>query len=125
MSLTGCTQEVAEQTLRECNGDVIDAVDKLIKTPPTLGAPKKKSITETQQFFMKMRHDMEGMDRLHDTKLMKKDQHDYSSSQELSHTHDHLREEPSLDSHHTLQNQIEVPELEEQIQETVCPSQSE
>ena len=125
MQLTGCTQEDAEQTLRECNNDPVDAIDKLMKVPETIGAPKKKKISEDQKRFVEMRHHMESMDRLTDTKLMKKDQHDYSSSQVLSHTHDLLREEPSLDSHHTLQNQIVIPELEEQTLETVCQSQSE
>lgn len=120
MHLSGCTQEEAEQALRECKGDVIDAIDKLIKTPPTIGAPKKKELDETQKKFTEMRKVLDTMNIDIEEGFKKKDQHADSSSQALSHSHDHHQEALWSDSNHTRQNQIVIPELEEQKQETVC-----
>lgn len=125
MNLTGCTQEEAEKALRECNGDPVDAIDKLLNIPQSRGAPKKKELDETQKKFSEMRKNMEEMDRKNDAVLMKTDQHDCSSSQGSSHSRVHPQEQLSLNSHHTQQSQILIPELEEQTQGTACPSQSE
>ncbi len=125
MSLTGCTQEEAEKTLRECNNDTVEAVDRILNLPGSQWGPKRRRIDAEQEKFAEMRKNMEAMDRKTDTQLMKKDQPDCSSSLVSSHTPARLLEEPSSDSHHTQQNQIVIPELEEQKQETVCPSQSE
>ena len=120
MSLTGCTYEEAVAALRECNNDTVDAVDKILNLPESQWGPKRRKLDETQQKFAEMRKNMEAMDRLHDTPLMRKDQHDCSSSQESSHSLARPLEQPSSDSHHTQQSQIVVPELEEQKQETAC-----
>lgn len=125
MSLTGCTKEEAEKTLRECNNDTVDAVDKILNLPVSQWGPKRRKIDAEQERFTEMRKNMEAMDRKTDTQLMKKDQPDCSSSLEWSHTPARLLEEPSSHSPHTQQNQIVIPELEEQKQETACPSQSE
>jgi NACalpha-BTF3-like transcription factor len=125
MSLTGCTQEQAEKALRECNNDTVDAVDKILNIPPSKFIPKKKELDDTQKKFAEMRANMESMDRLNDTKLMKKDQPDCSSSPKLMRTLSLHQEELSSDLSHTQQSQIVIPELEEQKPETVCPSQSE
>ncbi len=132
MHLTGCTQEEAEQALRECNNDTVDAIDKIMKVPETLGAPKKKELDEAQKKFFEMRKTMEAMDRSVESgfisnkpSVTKTDQPDVLSYQETNYTH--ILHSPPLwsDSNHTQQNQINVPELEEQIQGTACLSQSE
>lgn len=120
MSLTGCTQEQAENALRECNNDPVEAVDKILNIPVSQWGPKRRKLDDTQQKFAEMRKNMEAMDRLHDTPLMKKDQPDCSSSPESSHSLARPLEQPWSDSHHTLQSQIVIPELEEQKQETAC-----
>ena len=120
MHLSGCTQEEAEQALRECNGDVVDAVDKLIKTPPTIGAPKKKELDETQKKFAEMRQVLDKMNNVIEDGFKKKDQRDCSSSQELSHNHDHRQEALWSDSHHIQQSQIPILGSEEQKQGTAC-----
>lgn len=125
MSLTGCTQEEAEKALHECGGNTVDAVDKILNIPPSKFVPKKKELDENQKKFAEMRANMESMDRLNDTKLMKKDQPDCSSSPKLKRTLSLHPEELLLDSTHTQQSQIVIPELEEQKPETACPSQSE
>lgn len=125
MHLSGCTQEEAEQALRECNGDVIDAIDKLIKTPPTIGAPKKKELDETQKKFAEMRKVLDTMNNVIEDGFKKKDQRDGSSSQALTRNHDPHQEALWSDSHHTPQNQILIPELEGQTQGTACQLPSE
>lgn len=126
MHLTGCTQEEAEQALRECNDDVVDAVDKIMKVPETLGAPKKKELDDTQKKFADMRKTMEAIDRSVEAGFStKKDPHDSPSCLETN--YNHTLHSPLLlsDSNHIQQNQITIPELEEQIQGTAYPSQSE
>jgi len=125
MSLTGCTQEEAEKALRECNNDKVQAVELILNIPDSQWGPKRRKLDDTQQRFAEIRKDMEAIDRVHETKLTKKGQPGYSSSLESSHTLAHPQEQPWSDSHHTQQNQIVIPELEEQKQETACPSQSE
>lgn len=121
MSLTGCTQEEAERVLRECNGDAVEAVDSILNIPPSKFTPKKKDLDETQRKFAEMRKTLDSMNAdIESGFLTKKDQHDCSSSPRLTRTLSLHQEEPSSDSHRTLQNQIEVPELEEQTPETVC-----
>lgn len=120
MHLSGCTQEEAEQALHECNGDVVDAIDKLIKTLPTVGAPKKKELDETQKKFTEMRKVLDKMNNVIEDGFKKKDQPGCSSSQESQHSLDHHQEALWSDSHHTPQNQILIPELEEQKQGTAC-----
>lgn len=121
MSLTGCTQEEAENALRECKGDTVEAVDRILNIPPSKFAPKKKELDETQRKFAEMRKTLETMNAdIEAGFLTKTDQRDYSSSPKLTRTLSLRQEEPSSDLHHTQQNQIEVPELEEQKQETAC-----
>lgn len=121
MNLTGCAQEEAERVLNECNGDAVEAVDRILNIPGSKWKPKQKKLDETQQKFAEIRKAMELMDRTTDAQLMKKDQPDYSSSQESPHSLARPLEEPWLDSNHTQQNQIVIPELEEQKPETACP----
>lgn len=121
MSLTGCTQEEAERVLRECNGDTVETVDRILNIPPSKFTPKKKELDETQRRFAEMRHVLDSMNADIETRLLtKKDQHDCSSSPKLTRTLSLHQEEPSSDSHHTQQNQIVIPELEEQTRETAC-----
>ncbi len=54
MQLVNCSEEDAKQAL-ERTGDVVDAVDSLLQVPVTLGAPKKKVITDEQAFFTTLR----------------------------------------------------------------------
>lgn len=126
MHLTGCTQEEAEQALRECNNDTIDAIDKIIKVPQCRGAPKKKELDETQQKFADMRKTMETIDRSVESGFIKKtDLHDSPSCQEMNYNHNLHSPLLLSDSNHTQQNQIVIPELGEQIQETACQLPSE
>ena len=120
MNLTGCTQEVAEKTLLECKNDTVEAVDRILNIPDSQWGPKRRKLDETQQKFANMRKEMEAMDRLTDTKLMKTSPPDCSSSQESSHSRVHPQEQLWSDSHHTQQNQITIPELTEQTRGTVC-----
>lgn len=120
ISLTGCTQEEAEKVLRECNGDTVEAVDRILNIPVSKFTPKKKELDETQRKFAEMRQTLDAMNAdIESGFLTKKDQRDCSSSPKLTRTHALRPVESLSDSHHTQQNQIEVPELEEQTPETV------
>ena len=132
MHLAGCTQEEAEQALRECNGEVIDAIDKIMKVPKSLGAPKKKELDETQKKFAEMRMVTSSLNKsIEDsfgTKqevVTKTDQHGSPSC--LEKNYNHIPHSPPLwsDSHHIQQSQIPSLESTEQKQETACPSLSE
>lgn len=54
MKLAFCSEEDARDALSKTH-DVIDAVDMLLNIPPTRGAPKQKTMDETQLFFAKLR----------------------------------------------------------------------
>ncbi len=125
MNLTGCTQEEAEQALRECNNDPVDAVDKLLKVPESQWNPKRRKLDETQTKFAEMRTVLETMNTSIEAGFKNSNQHDGSSSRESLHSLARPLEELSSDSLHTPQNQITIPELKEQTQETACPSRSE
>ena len=127
MSLTGCTQEEAERALCETNNDTVEAVDRILNIPQSKWAPKPKQLDETQKKFTEMRKVLESSENSiqagfggKSDKVTKTGQRDCSSSQELSHSPCRPLEELSSDSHHTQQNQIAIPELEEQTQETAC-----
>ena len=119
MSLANCTREEAERMLRECNNDPVEAVDRLIETPKTLGAPKKKQVSDEQKWFSEIRKTMENIDNNIEKGLKKKDQLDDSSCLEQCYTHTLHSQQPLSGSIHTLQNQITIPELKEQTQGTV------
>lgn len=114
MHLTGCTQEEAEQALRDCKNDVIDAIDKIMKVPQTLGAPKRKELDETQKQFAEMRKVTESLNKSIESglnnKSTKTDQHGSPSYQEKS--YNHIPHSPPLwsDSNHIQQSQL--PSLE-------------
>lgn len=122
MNLTGCTQEEAERVLSETNNDTVEAVDRILNIPQSKWAPKPKQLDETQKKFTEMRKILESSENSIQAGFCSKktDQRDCSSSQELSHSPCRPLEELSSDSRHTQQNQIAIPELEEQIQETAC-----
>ena len=118
MKLAFCTEEEARQALAKTN-DVIDAIDLLLVVPPTLGAPKQKVLSTEQEYFKKIRVEMEASDRKQDTMLMKSGQPE-SSSQELSHTLVHSQEGMSLHFENIQNSHLPTLEEEEQKQETVC-----
>ena len=120
MSLTGCTQEEAERALSETNNDTVEAVDRILNIPQSKWAHKPRQLDETQKKFTEMRKILESSENSIQAGFTKTDQRDCSSSQELSHSPCRPLEELSSDSHHTQQNQITIPELEEQTQETAC-----
>ena len=119
MKLAFCSEDDARMALSKTH-DVIDAVDMLLCVPVTRGAPKAKVVSPEQEEFMKMRANMESMDRII-TKLNQSD----SSSQELPHNPSHDQEEMTLRSDCIQHSQIPVQGEEEQKPETVCLSQSE
>jgi hypothetical protein len=122
MSLTGCTQEEAERALCETNNDTVEAVDRILNIPQSKWAPKTKHLDETQKKFTEMRKVLESSENSIQAGFgaKKTDQRDCSSSLESSHSPCRPLEEPLSDSHRTQQNQITIPELEEQKQETAC-----
>ena len=105
MNLTGCTEEEAKHVLRECDNDVIEAVDRLWKNPVVDWTIKKKERTDEQKRFDEMRKTMETIDRNVEAGLMKKDQPDFPSCRASNYTHTPHSQQPSSDSNHTLQNQ--------------------
>ena len=114
MKLAFCTEEEARLALSKTN-DVIEAVDMLLVVPVTRGAPKPKVISPEQEEFIKMRKNMELLDK----NITKKDQSDSSFLMSM-----HIpvldQEEMSLRSDCIQSSQIPVQEEEEQKQETVC-----
>ena len=123
MKLAFCSEEDARAAFLKTK-DVVEAVDMILVTPPTRGAPKKVVVSEEQQKFTLLRKDMEKIDRACDVYFMKSNQPD-SSFQELSHSLFPLPEEMSLHSDCTQKSRL--PTLEEvgQRPETVYLSQSE
>lgn len=118
MMLSSCSEEEARQALSKTD-NVIDAVDMIMCTPITLGAPKQKTMTEEQITFAKIRENMEAIDRSVQNNLTKSNQSG-SSSQELPRNHALVQEEMTLHSDCTQSSQIPTQVEEEQKPETVC-----
>ena len=55
MSLAMCTRDEAIDALKLTNFDIISAVDHLMIVPKQIGAPKQKSMDETQTLFKEIR----------------------------------------------------------------------
>jgi len=113
MKMAFCTEEEARRVLNE-TGDVIDAVCKIMDTPPIL-PPKKNELNEEQLKFKEMRTNMERIDRIHDHNLTRINQPE-PSCQDLTDT-------PAPTSQHSeniQSNHLLTQELEVEIPETVC-----
>ena len=124
MNLAFCTEDEAKDALQKTCGDIVDAIDMLLKVPPTAGAPKKKELDEVQTFFAKMRVTTETLNESIEESMKKSKmsgQHDSSVSVDL----------PVLHEETALQNSCSQicpppsPELTVQTQEIACQSQSE
>ena len=116
MMLVSCSEKDARQALSE-TGDVVDAADMLMSVPVTRGAPKQKSLSEEQVAFTEIRKNMEAIDKLVQTNLVKSNQPG-SSCQELTDTH--VQEEMILSSDCIQSSHLPTREEEEQKQETAC-----
>lgn len=124
MNLAFCTEDEAKEALQKTHGDIVDAIDMLLKVPPTTGAPKKKELDEVQTFFAKMRMTTETLNDSIEQGMKKSkmsDQHDSSVSVDLPTLHEETVPQNSC----SQECPPPFPELEAQIQETVCQSQSE
>lgn len=104
MNLASCSEEVAKQSLLETNS-IVDAVCKIMEIPPV----SQRKLTPEQEFFKKMRLDMEAMDKDITKKISQRDE---PCRSQVS-----LQDGTSIVSENTLKNQIEVPVLEEQNRE--------
>lgn len=124
MNLAFCNEDEAKDALQKTHGDIVDAIDLLLKVPPTAGAPKKKELDEVQQFFAKMRVTTEEINKSIQEGLEKSKtsgQHDASVSVDLPTLH----EETAQQSSYSQECPPPSPELEVQTRETACQSQSE
>lgn len=119
MNLSCCSREEAMIALHETDGDVVEAVSQLVKTPSTLGAPKPKERTPQQKQFDEMRKQM--------NKLTVSIESGFTSNPRdcavLNETQDH-HEETVQQSNCSQVCPPSSPQLEAQTPETVCPSQS-
>lgn len=126
MNLAFCTEEEARTALHETDGDIVEAIDILLKVPPTLAAPKQKEMDDVQKFFKKMREDTQRMnDEIEESIKLK---NLTSSSQPAASVSVDL---PCLPEGTAPQNNCSpecLPPSREsavQTQETACPSLSE
>jgi len=53
--MAGCSEEEAKNALNKADGNVLEAIDSLVVVPPTVGAPKRATISDEQEFFTKLR----------------------------------------------------------------------
>jgi hypothetical protein len=118
MDLANCSNEIAKDAFAK-TGNIVDAVDMIIITPPSRGAPKIKIITESQRESIIRREVMEGIDRSIVNNIKSSNQPD-SSSPELQHTLVLDQEELMLRSDCIQNSLIPVQEEVEQTQETAC-----
>lgn len=126
MNLAFCTEEEARVALHETDGDVVDAIDILLKVPQTLAAPKQKKMDDIQQFFTKLRHDTQKMnDEIEESlkikNLTSSNQRDSLQSVDLPSLH----EETVQQSNYSQECQLPSLESAVQKQETAYPSLSE
>jgi len=123
MKLAFCSEEEARAAFLKTN-DIVEAIDMILVTPPTRGAPKKVVASEEQKQFTIVRKEMEKIDRACDVYLMRSNQPE-SSFQELPHTLSHPPEEMLLRSDCIQKSHLVTLEEVEQTQETACLSLSE
>ena len=126
MNLAFCSEEEARIALHETDGDIIDAIDMLLKVEPSIAAPKQKKMDDIQQFFTKLRHDTQKMnDEIEESlkikNLTSSGQRDSLQSVDLPSLH----EETVQQSNCSQECQLPSQELTVQKQETAYPSLSE
>ena len=124
MNLAFCTEEEAKEALQKTCGDIVDAIDLLLKVPSTAGAPKKRELDEVQTFFAKMRVTSEEINKSIQEgieKSKKSGQHESSVSVDLP----VLREEMAPQSSCSQVCPPPSPELKAQTREIACQSQFE
>lgn len=121
MSLACCERDEAIDLLNKSGNDVLEALSMKMDIPKGRDAPKPRQLSEIQQFFKETGEEM--------TKLTDSISKGYTSLDQSGHLEqDEMRSPPvemvpqssCYSEYHPL-----VPELEVQIPETVCPSQSE
>jgi hypothetical protein len=126
-TLTGCDQDMAKNTFEQ-TGDVTLAVDKILfktELPPK----KKRVLDEVGSELEKIRETMKELDKQMDARPDSTiNQYSTSSSRlarEVSVSRPVRRGETVLQNNYSQEYQLPVLQSEAQIQETVCPSQSE
>ncbi len=126
MNLAFCTEEEARVALHETDGDIVEAIDILLKVPPTLAAPKQKEMDDVQKFFKKLREDTQKMNEeieesIKVKNLTSSNQHAASVSVDLPCLHEETAPQNSCYPGCPPPSR----ESEVQTQETACPSLSE
>lgn len=120
--MAGCSEEEAKNALNKTNGNVLEAIDSLLVVPPTVGAPKRATISDEQEFFTKLRKITDDIN----TSIKK----GFSSSEESTSSDQHdsvvsidlpcLPEETVQQSNCYQECLPPVLESEVQIRETAC-----
>ena len=121
MSLAMCTREDAINALKLNNFNVVNAVDHILIVPAQIGAPKQKTMDETQIMFKEIRRVATSINDSVEKGFTSSDQSE-SLVQVCSPS---LPEETARQSSCSEKCRPSAPESEAQKPETVCQKQSE
>jgi len=116
MSLGDCSRDEAMTLLDKASGDVVEALSMKMGVQT-----KKRRLNETQEFFSKVRNDMEILESSIQSGYSKKDQSVSLEQDEKQIHHEEMVQQNNYDQ----ECQILSQELMVQIPEIVCQSPSE
>ena len=121
MDYAVCSREVAIKALNDKNNNIIDATAHIIDVPRTVCAPKQKVMTEEQEFFKAVRHQLDSLDVSIRNGFISQDQPASVESCDLQALH----VETVQQNNYSHEYRPSSPELEARIPETVCQLPSE
>jgi hypothetical protein len=121
MSLAMCTREDAIESLKMNDFNIINAVDHMLIVPIQIGAPKQKTMDDTQTKFKEIRKVATSINDSVQRGFTSSDQSASSEQVDLP----SLPEETVQQSNYSEKCHPSAPESEAQKQETACQKQSE
>lgn len=121
MDYAVCSREVAIKALTQTNNSIIEAITHIIEVPRTVCAPKQKVMSEEQEFFKAVRHQLDNLDASIRSGFTSQDQSVSVESSDSQAPH----VETVQQNNYSQGCRPSSPELGAQIPETVCPLPSE
>ena len=113
-----CTRERAIATLLETNGNITEALVRIIEVPASVCAPKQKVMTDEQLFFTNVRRQLDNLDASIRSGFTSQDQHVSLESSDLQVLHEEKVPQNNCSrEYHPLspESEVQIPEIVYQL----------